>query len=233
MTAAEPRAHGRRSAECTPEGQQAGAPRPAHGRRRAPAPRRTSTAAHRGARAATALAAATALVLGASVGAYAVFADRATAGAGVRAGVVIADFDATGRTSVQVGVAGLLPGGTARRLVDLTNAGTVAMAQLQLETAAPVVGASTSDGLQLALERCSQPWSADAATCAGTVTTVAADRPATARIDLPASPAFAVGATDHLRLTVRLPESSPSAAQGTSGTLTLTVTGVQRPGRQR
>lgn len=232
MTAADGRPHGRRSAEPASDGQSTPRPAGAHGRRRAAAPRRIPTGAHRGGRAAVALVAATALVLSAGVGAWAVLTDRATAGARVSAGVVVADFGVTGRTSVQVPVAGLLPGGTARRLVDLTNAGTVAMAQLQLETAAPAVGASASDGLQLALERCSQPWSTDAATCAGTVTAVAADRPATARIDLPASPAFAVGATDHLRLTLRLPESSPSAAQGTSGTLTLTVTGVQRPGRR-
>ncbi|WP_153038954.1 hypothetical protein [Rathayibacter tanaceti] len=102
------------------------------------------------------------------------------------------------------------------------------MSALQLTTTA---GASASDGVQFALERCSQPWSADAATCGGTVSTVAADRPASARVDLPGSPALTVGATDHLRLTLRLPESAPSDAQGTSTTLTVTVLGVQGPGR--
>jgi len=103
---------------------------------------------------------------------------------------------------------------------------------LQLESAAPVVGASPSDGLQIALDRCSQPWSSDGATCGGTITAVSPDRPATARLDLPASPALANGVTDHLRLTLRLPESVPSAAQGTTGSITLTAVGVQRPGRR-
>jgi hypothetical protein len=197
-----------------------------HGRRRAAPARRRS-------RAPLALAAAIALVLGAGASASALFLDRATAGAQVGAGTVVAEFDATGVTTVQVPVTDLLPGGTARRLVDLTNAGTVSMGALQLESAATTVGASASDGLQLALERCSVAWSSDAATCPGTTTTVAADRPATARIDLPASPAFAIGATDHLRLTLRLPESSPSTAQSTSGTLTLAVLGVQAPGKHR
>ena len=59
------------------------------------------------------------------------------------------------------------------------------------------------------------------------------ERGHTLTVDLPASPAFAIGATDHLRLTLRLPESSPSTAQSTSGTLTLAVLGVQAPGKHR
>ncbi|MCM6764124.1 FAD-dependent oxidoreductase [Rathayibacter sp. ZW T2_19] len=149
---------------------------------------------------------------------------------GVRAAGEIAAIAADGERIAIIG-AGLAGAVAARRLVDVTNTGTVAVAALQLESSAPVVGASSSDGLQIALDRCSQPWSTDGATCGGTITPIAPDRPATARIDLPASPAFAVGATDHLRLTLRLPESSPTAAQGTTGSIALTVIGVQRPGR--
>ncbi|SMH50384.1 hypothetical protein SAMN06295885_3516 [Rathayibacter oskolensis] len=184
-------------------------------------------------RALVAIGAGAALVLGAAAGAAALFDARDTATAGVGAGVVTAEFDATGVTNLSVPVTGLVPGGSDRRLLDLTNAGTVTIAALQLETAAPVVGGSASDGVQLALERCSVAWSADGASCAGTVTTVSPDRPASGRIDLPGSPALAVGATDHLRLTVRLPESAPSGVQGTSGALSVSVTGVQGPGRQR
>ncbi|PPI20746.1 peptidase [Rathayibacter sp. AY1B5] len=170
-----------------------------------------------------------ALVLGAAATATAVFLDRASVSARVASGTVIASLSGTGATTVPVPVAGLVPGGTARRLLDLTNAGTLPMSALQLQT---TTGTDLSDGLQLVIERCTQSWSADAATCPGTVTTVSADRPATSRLDLPGSPALAVGATDHLRLTVRLSDSSPSAAQSTSATLTVTVVGVQRPGRQ-
>ncbi|PPI66333.1 peptidase [Rathayibacter rathayi] len=169
-----------------------------------------------------------ALVLGAAATASAVFLDRASAGARVASGTVIAEFDATGATTVPVPVTGLVPGGTARRLLDLTNAGTIPMSALQLQT---TTGTDLSDGLQFALERCSQSWSADAATCPGTVTTVASDRPATARLDLPDSPAFAVGATDHLRVTLRLSDSAPSAAPTTTAPLTITVLGLQGPAR--
>ncbi|PPG30300.1 peptidase [Rathayibacter sp. AY2B9] len=170
-----------------------------------------------------------ALVLGAAATATAVLLDRGSVSARLASGTVIATFTGTGATTVPVPVAGLVPGGTARRLLDLTNAGTLPMSALQLQTA---TGTDLSDGLQLAIERCSLSWSADAATCPGTVTTVSADRPAASRLDLPGSPALAVGATDHLRLTVRLSESAPSAAQSTSATLTVTVVGLQRPGRQ-
>ncbi|KQQ05912.1 MULTISPECIES: hypothetical protein [unclassified Rathayibacter] len=200
-----------------------------HARHRARAARIPSAARH-SARLALTITAVSALLLGALGGAAAVFTDRASAGAGVGSGVVIAEFDATGVTNVAVPVTGLLPGGTARRLLDLSNAGTVAMSALQLESSA---GVSLSDGVQLALDRCSQPWSADGATCGGTVTVVASDRPATARIGLPGSPALAIGATDHLRLTLRLPESAPTGAQGTSSTLSITVVGVQRAAQHR
>ncbi|PTL72521.1 peptidase [Rathayibacter caricis DSM 15933] len=174
---------------------------------------------------------ATALVLAGTATATALFTSRDSVQARTSSGVVTLSFTATTATAVPVAVTGLVPGGTARRLVDLTNAGSVAVSALQLESAAPVVGASPSDGLQIALDRCSQPWSSDGATCGGTITAVSPDRPATARIDLPASPALANGVTDHLRLTLRLPESAPSAAQGTTGSITLTAVGVQRPGR--
>ncbi|PPH25288.1 TasA family protein [Rathayibacter toxicus] len=182
-------------------------------------------------RAGLALIAAVALALGVGVGASALFGDNASRGAGVGAGKVVAAFTATGATTVNVSVSGLVPGGTARRLLDLSNVGTIAIAALQLQTSAD--GTSSSDWVQLTLERCSQPWSSDASTCAGSVTTVSNERPiAAARINLPGSPALAVGATDHLRLTLRLPESSPIDAQGSAGTVSITAIGVQRTGRQ-
>lgn len=180
-----------------------------------------------------AIGAATALlVLSIGVGAFALFLDRSTTAASVTAGTVSAEFDPTGATALSVPVAGLVPGGSVLRILRLTNVGTVPIAALQLEFSTP--GISASDGVQFTLERCSQPWSSDSSTCSGTLTTVVADRPAaSARIDLPDSPAFAVGATDSLRLTLRLPESAPNAAQNTSSSLAIVVTGIQRPGLQR
>lgn len=207
--------HGRRSGRRTPH--ERGTPRHVPDVRRRVVPRAGVIALVSGV-----------LVLTAAATAAAVFLDRGSAGAGVASGTVIVDVDATGATTVPVPITGLLPGGTAQRLLDVTHAGTVPLSALQLATS---TATSSSDGLQLTVERCSLAWSADAATCAGTVSTVTADRPSSSHIDLPGSPALAVGATDHLRLTLHLAESAPSSAQSTSATLTVTVVGVQRPGR--
>jgi hypothetical protein len=200
-----------------------------HGRRAQVHGRRS---ARRTLRAPAAVALVAALALGGAATASAVFLAQDTAVARSRAGAVTLDWNAGGVNQFTVPVTGLTPGGTAARLIDLRNTGTVAASALQLAVAAPVVGASASDGLQFALDRCSVAWSSVTA-CSGTITAVSVDRPAGGRVALGASAALAVGGTDHLRVTFRLPDSAPTAARSTSGTVTFTVTGVQVAGRQR
>lgn len=183
-------------------------------------------------RVAATVAAVAVLVLGGAVGASAVLRGQGSATANVRAGSVTLDWTASGVNQFTVPVTGLRPGGTAARLIDLRNTGTVAVSQLQLGVTSTTVAASGSDGLQLAIDRCSVAW-ASATSCTGTTTSITVDRPAAGTIALPASAAFTVGGTDHLRVTFRLPESAPTGNQSTSGTVTLTVTGIQIPGRQR
>jgi spore coat-associated protein N len=181
--------------------------------------------------------AAGATVLAALLGggaAYAVLVDRDDAVTRISAGAVTLDWGAAGTDQTTVPVTGLRPGDQAVRIVDLTNTGTVAASEIALELGGSALG-STSDGLQLALDRCSVPWTGapGTAVCPGTVTPVVPDRPAVGRVLLPGSPALAPGARDHLRLTLRLPESAPPTAQGLSGSVTLRVLGNQRPGEQR
>jgi len=166
--------------------------------------------------------------------AYAVLVDRDEAVTRISAGAVTLDWGAAGTDQTTVPITGLRPGGQAVRIVDLTNTGSVAASELGLEIGGSALG-STSDGLQLALDRCSVPWTGAPGTaiCSGTVTTVVADRPAQGRVLLTGSPARTPGVRDHLRLTLRLPESAPPTAQGLSGSVTLQVLGNQRPGEQR
>ncbi|MFT2707707.1 TasA family protein [Clavibacter zhangzhiyongii] len=177
---------------------------------------------------------AVALAIAGAGTAYAVLADRATTSTTVGAGAVELDWGGGGADQLAVPVAGLRPGDAQVRLVDLANTGTVAAPQLMLTLGGTAV-ASTSDGLQVALDRCSVAWTGapGTATCAGTITAVAADRPAQGRVALADSPARAVGGRDHLRLTVRLATSAPPTAQGVGGSVTLRVDGEQRPGTQR
>jgi spore coat-associated protein N len=200
------------------------APRSAHPHRRA----------SRSARPILVAAAAVVAALLAAGGAYAVFADRDTGTVEVSAGAVELDWGAGGADQLSVPVTGLRPGEAQVRLIDLANTGTVAAAELLLTVGGTAV-ASTSDGLQIALDRCSVAWTGapGTAVCSGTTTSVVSDRPAAGRVAVPGSPALAVGGRDHLRLTVRLPTSAPPTAQGVTGSVTLRVDGIQRPGIQR
>ena len=198
-----------------------------HGRRAAP---------RRGRRARPLLVPAIAVILAlAGAGtAYAVLTDRATSRVTVRAGAVELDWGGGGADQLAVPITGLRPGEAQVRLVDLANTGTVAVSDLVVTLGGTAV-ASTSDGLQVAFDRCPVAWTGapGTAVCAGTTTSVVADRPAAGRVALPDSPARAVGGRDHLRITVRLAASAPATAQGATGSVTLRVDGNQRPGTQR
>ncbi|MFS4505076.1 peptidase [Clavibacter sp. Sh2141] len=205
-----------------------------HGRRAAAPTTRSASRTSPRARSLLVAGIAAVLALAGAGTAYAVLTDRATSTLVVRAGAVELDWGGGGADQLTVPVAGLRPGEAQVRLVDLANTGTVAASELVVTLGGTPV-ASTSDGLQVALDRCSVAWTGAPGTsvCSGTVTPVAADRPAVGRIAVPGSPALAVGGRDHLRLTVRLPTSAPPTAQGVTGSVTLRVDGVQRPGTQR
>ncbi|CCE74042.1 TasA family protein [Clavibacter nebraskensis] len=166
--------------------------------------------------------------------AYAVLTDRATSRITVRAGAVELDWGGGGADQLAVPITGLRPGDAQVRLLDLANAGTVTARRLQVTLGGTAV-ASTSDGLQVAFDRCTVAWTGapGTAVCSGTTTSVVADRPAVGRFTLPASPARAVGGRDHLRVTVRLAASAPTGAQGATGSVTLRIDGDQRLGIQR
>ena len=198
-----------------------------HGRRAAPRPARR-------ARPLLVPAIAVILALAGAGTAYAVLTDRATSRVTVRAGAVELDWGGGGADQLAVPITGLRPGEAQVRLVDLANTGTVAVSELVVTLGGTAV-ASTSDGLQVAFDRCPVAWTGapGTAVCAGTTTSVVADRPAVGRVALPDSPARAVGGRDHLRITVRLAASAPATAQGATGSVTLRVDGNQRPGTQR
>jgi len=177
---------------------------------------------------------AAALVLTGAGTAYAVFTDRASTTVSVTAGAVALGWGGGGADQLAVPITGLRPGDAQVRLVDLANTGTIAVSDLMVTLGGTAVS-STSDGLQVAFDRCTVAWTGAPGTalCSGTVTSAVADRPATGRVALPDSPARAVGGRDHLRVTLRLAASAPTGAQGATGSVTLRVDGNQRAGIQR
>lgn len=161
-------------------------------------------------------------------GAFATFTSSATATATLtESGSIGLKWHGSSGSELSFRIGPLLPNGSEQRVAELTSTGTTSLARLQLT----VVGAGTgsaSDGIQLAIDRCTVAWAAVGTgfSCPGTESSVSPDRPVQAVIDLAGSPAFSPGSTDHLRFTLRLPDSSPSAAQGSSGTVQLTATGT-------
>lgn len=167
---------------------------------------------------------------------WATFTANDTTQASVTAGDVVLDWASGDDPLLSLGVGPLSPGETTQHLVDLDNLGTVAVTQMQLAyIGAPTPLTDPSDGLQMTLEECSQPWHGipEATTCPGTLTTLATDRPVTGRTDLTGTGAATTGATSHLRFIFSLPDSSPTTAQNTTATVDFTVLGNQRPGEQR
>ncbi len=104
---------------------------------------------------------------------------------------------------------------------------TVASPSTKLDT-------DTVNGLQLAIDACSVPWTeagttALTYTCAGTVTSVLAPRPvAGANMALAGLNSLTSAAADNLRVTVNLPAAADNTFQGLSDTIGFSFTGTQR-----
>lgn len=94
-----------------------------------------------------------------------------------------------------------------------------------------------TNGLQLAIDRCSVPWTESGTspaftyTCSGTTSTVLATRPVIgSNLALSNLSALTAGATDHLRVTLSFPSSAGNTFQGVSSAITYTFTATQRAG---
>lgn len=164
----------------------------------------------------------------ATSGAYAYLTSSATANATItESGSIGLNWNDSTGSDLSIPVGPLLPGDSVQRVADLSSTGSATIARLQLAVVGSATG-TASDGIQLAIDRCSVSWVAtgSGSTCPGTVSSVSPDRPADAVIDLAGSPALTSGSADHLRFTIRLPDSSPTSAQASSGTIKITATGT-------
>ena len=168
------------------------------------------------------------------IGATAVMESGAYVTSATSAGEVTLSWDPTGTSQTTVSLASLTPGSSMQRIANLHNSGSVSLSALQLALVGTATG-TMSDGVTVALDRCSVPWAPAGAeyTCSATTTPVSVDRPLPGVVTLVGSPAAVPNSVDHLRLTIGLAESSPSAAQTQTATLTLTASGVQRDAMQR
>ena len=122
--------------------------------------------------------------------------------------------------------------------VDLFNDGTAALSELRLGSVAresSVLDTDRVDGLQLAVESCSEAWDAvdGGWACAGTTTRHYAG-PIVTDVALRGGAALAPGGTEHLLLTARLPSTTTAdLVEGATSSLEFVFSGTQRDGVAR
>jgi hypothetical protein len=122
--------------------------------------------------------------------------------------------------------------------VDLINQGTIDLASVTLTTTATTSSGLDTDatnGLQLAIDRCSVPWTESGSapaytyTCAGSVSTVLASRPVIgSNMALANLGSLTQGATDKLRFTLTLPSTAPNSLQSQTSVVQYAFTATQR-----
>jgi hypothetical protein len=148
-----------------------------------------------------------------------------------------------GAVAIPVSTSGFVPGDSLTRAVNLVNDGTADLGSVTLSStlASGTPNALTMDpanGLQVAVNACSVPWTqggtaqAPTYTCSGTSRTImsgSALRNAT--LSSPAS--LTAGGTDYLTFSVSLPTTADNSFQGLSASLSLVFTGTQRAGTAR
>ena len=173
----------------------------------------------------------------AGTGTFGAFTDSTTpAAVSLDSGVVSIALSAAGGTaSVPLSFAGVVPGASITRTIDLVNDGTSALASVDLRTAATtssILDTDTTDGLQMSVQSCSVAWTADLR-CTGTVRTLQAAGPVVRQTTLTAPASLAARGIDHLAVTLELPASAGDAFKQQTSQLALTFSAAQRAGTTR
>jgi spore coat-associated protein N len=191
----------------------------------------------------------------AGLGTFATFTSTTSATHQVTAGKVEIALGASGAANrLSVSATNVVPGDTINRVVDLISTSTDPMASVKLTTSATVssvLDTNTTDGLQMYIRNCSVAWTeagsspAFTYTCSGTTTAVLATAGAPTNIitttaggvtltNLSAT-TTAGPVTDHLLLTIVLPQANTSANLTTppSSTIDYSFAGTQRNGTVR
>lgn len=177
----------------------------------------------------------------AGLGTFGSFTSTTSASQSVASGTVTIGLGAAGPANrLSVAASGLVPGDTVQRAVTLTNSGTQNLSTVTLTTTASPsskLDTDVANGLHLALDACSVPWTeagtapAYTYTCTGTTTTVLASQPViAANAALSGLNSLTAGSsgTDNLRATLTLPASADNTFQNLTSTITLAFTGTQR-----
>ena len=176
----------------------------------------------------------------AGLGTYGAFTSTTSATASVSSGTVTIGLGTAGTAANRITVAatGLVAGDTVQRAATLTNSGSQDMAAVTLTTAATttsILDTDSTNGLQVAIDRCSVPWTeagtdpAYTYTCTGTPTVVLATRPVIgSNLALTNLASITAASTDNLRVTETLPGTAGDTFQGKLSVVSFTFNGTQR-----
>lgn len=176
------------------------------------------------------------MVVGAATWALAANAGKVTNG--MSSGSVAIGINGAPVDSIASGAAGMLPGDSAQRVVTIDNLGSAAWSTLLMTTYvargddSSMLDTDPDLGLQMAVDRCSVPWSANGATytCPGarTANVAAAGPVVRANVPITASTASEPGSHDYLRIITSLPANAGNEVLGQRTSLTIRFSAVQR-----
>ena len=135
------------------------------------------------------------------------------------------------------GASPIAAGDTMQRAIDLSYSGTISFGSATLTTSATsssLLDTDATNGLQIAIDKCSQAWTESGPpytyTCGGSASSVLASRALIGSSIALSSLTLTAGSSDHLRVTVTLPSSADNTLENKSSTIDYTFTGVQRAG---
>ena len=179
------------------------------------------------------------------LGAFATFTSTTSASHSVTTGTVTIALGATGASTnrLNVNATAVAPGDTIQRSFDLINQGSLDLASITLTTTATTSSLLDTDGtngLQMAIDRCSAAWTESGSSpaftysCSGSTSTVLSQRAVIgSNLTLSNLGALTAGATDHLRLTLTLPSTADNSFQNLTSTIQYSFTGTQRAATNR
>jgi len=144
---------------------------------------------------------------------------------------------------LNVNATGVASGDTMQRSFDLINQGSLDLASITLTTTATTssqLDTDATNGLQMAIDRCSTAWTESGSSpaftysCSGSTSTVLAQRAVIgSNLALSNLGSLTAGATDHLRLTLTLPSSADNSFENLTSTIQYSFTGTQRAATNR
>ena len=171
-------------------------------------------------------------------GAWSTFTSSTSTSNSISTGTVVIALGATGASTnrLNVNATGIGPGDVIQRSVDLINQGSMSLSATTLTTTATtssLLDTDATNGLQMAIDKCSVAWTEGGSapaytyTCSGSTSTVLASRAVIgSSLALSNLGSLTAGATDHLRVTLTLPSSADNSFQNQSSTIQYAFAGV-------